>query len=335
MMIDTMITGAVLGLYVGDSLAAPSGSHRVAILAPKRAARMRSLTEYSDLQRQTTKPFPYTHAQPNWLLHPGASDDLEWFVFSAENFLKQGDPLPAWINLAQRREQIYARTGTKIALKNLADGLKPPHSGHDNPHYFDDIAMARSLGASLLFFKNEKTLSTYVRKDAEITHSEDGIYCALAFAHFAAALIREESIDSAIQIALAQLPQGTWSRRIVELALEETSNSNDLFTRVITLEHAIIENIYAFPVSAPETLALLLAHARYAQNAHELMLSALSHKRKLDSLPALAGAIAGIRFGTDWLPAQFLEGGELSGVCIPDFKGKKIQPLIAALITGI
>lgn len=85
MMIDTMITGAVLGLYVGDSLAAPSGSHRVAILAPKRAARMRSLTEYSDLQRQTTKPFPYTHAQPNWLLHPGASDDLEWFVFSAEN----------------------------------------------------------------------------------------------------------------------------------------------------------------------------------------------------------------------------------------------------------
>lgn len=335
MNIETIIRGAVLGLVTGDALSAPSSAHRIPLLAPKRAARMRSLAEYSDNQRQTTRPYPYTHAQPNWLLHPGPSDDVEWFTFSAENFLSKDDPALAWKNLAKKRETILARTGTKIALKNLADGLNPPQSGHDNPHYFDDIAMARSLAASLLCFKDQKKLSVFVQRDAEVTHSEDGVFCALALAHFAAALIREESLPNAIDAALTMLPKGSWSRRIIEAALLETKNETDLFTRVVTLERKAMENIYAFPVSAPETLALLLSHAIHANNAHELTLSALSHKRKLDSLPALAGAIAGIRFGDEWIPAQFKSGVELAGVCIPDFKGKKIDPLIESLIHGI
>ena len=334
-MIDTMIRGAVLGLATGDAMSSPSATHRVALLAPKRAARMRSLAEYADQQKQTTRPFPYTHAQPNWMLHPGPSDDLEWFAFSAENFLNKRDPLIAWKELAARRDAIYARNGTKIALKNLADGLLPPQSGHDNPHYFDDIVLSRSLAAALLYFNDEKALTAHVLADAQVTHSEDGVYCALAFAHFAAALIREVPMNQAVDIATSQLPKDSWSRRIIELALDHTQEVNNLFTRVVTLEHTTIENIYAFPVPAPETLALLLAHARHAKSAYELALSALSHKRKLDSLPALAGAIAGIVFGDEWIPEQFKNGLSLPGVCIPDFKGKLIEPLIASLIVGI
>ena len=334
-MIDTMINGAVLGLATGDAMSSPSATHRVALLAPKRAARMRSLAEYADQQKQTTRPFPYTHAQPNWMLHPGPSDDLEWFTFTAENFLSKRDPLIAWKELATRRNEIHARNGTKIALKNLADGLLPPQSGHDNPHYFDDIVLSRALAASLLYFKDEKTLTAHVLADSQVTHSEDGVYCALAFAHFAAALIREVPMKQAVEIATSQLPNDSWSERIVKLALDETRDAKDLFTRVVMLEHVTIENIYAFPVSAPETLALLLAHALHAKNPHELALSALSHKRKLDSLPALAGAIAGIVFGDEWIPQQFKSGLSLPGVCIPDFKGKLIEPLIASLIVGI
>lgn len=329
-----MIRAAVLGLVTGDSFSASSAVHRIPLLAPKRAARMRSLAEYSDQQKQTTRPFPYTHAQPNWLLHPGPSDDIEWFVFAAENFLSKNEPMVAWKNLASRRDQIHARTGTKIALKNINDGLNPPQSGHDNPHYFDDIAITRALAAALLHFADKSELSCYVQRDAEVTHSEDGIYCALAFAHLAASLIRNEDVSTAIESARIMLPQNTWSRRIVDLALDQTRDTSDLFTRVMILEKVTIENIYAFPVSAPETLALLLAHLKHAKNAHEFVLSALSHKRKLDSLPPLVGAIAGIRFGDDWIPEQFRNEVELAGVCIPEFKGKKLTPIINSLING-
>ncbi|WP_260609578.1 ADP-ribosylglycohydrolase family protein, partial [Streptomyces sp. WAC 01325] len=39
---------------------------------------------------------------------------------------------------------LRARISVRAGLGNLATGLRPPATGHDNPHYFDDAACIRA-----------------------------------------------------------------------------------------------------------------------------------------------------------------------------------------------
>lgn len=326
------IRGAIMGAAFADSYSVPSATHHVAKLPPRRSVRMRDLTEYADLQKQTTRPFPYTHAQPSNDLLPRPSDDCEWLYFTTSNFLAKKNPHLAWTELAQSRDNIRARNGTKIALRNLAEGKRPPVSGHDNPHYFDDIAMIRILGIAINLHQDVVTLKKVVTQEVETTHSEDGIYCANAFAQLVASILDFDPIDKSIQAALAELPSESWSRRVVMSALHLTESDTDILSRVVTLEREVVENIYAYPVSAPETLALALSHLHHAQTPHELLLASHLHRRNQDSLPALMGALAGLRFGCDWLPTNFLtQPHTLYGVCIPDLAGKDLDDLVDQL----
>ena len=74
--IKDRVEGAIYGLAFGDGIGAPSATNRLGILAPKRIMRMRSLSEYADNRMHTTRPVPYTHAQPSSLLNPSPSDDV-------------------------------------------------------------------------------------------------------------------------------------------------------------------------------------------------------------------------------------------------------------------
>ena len=326
-MIDTMIRGAVLGLATGDAMSSPSATHRVALLAPKRAARMRSLAEYADQQKQTTRPFPYTHAQPNWMLHPGPSDDLEWFTFTAEILLSKRDPFIAWADLAARRNEIHARNGTKIALKNLADGLLPPQSGHDNPHYFDDIALVRAAGIALVSKVGLEELLSQVRTDISYTHSEDGLWGAEAIATLIFALKGGASIGEGIAQAVDRLPSESWAKREVTRALELTSKSVRTLDRVMLLENDFVDRIYCYPYSSPETLGLLFSHLRHSEDPVDTFMAAYLHRRNTDSLPPLLGFLNGLVHGDQWMPPLRDEARILSGICIPALKGKDFLAL--------
>lgn len=325
----TRIEGTVFGLAYGEGVALPSSQHRLGILAPKRIARMRTLGEFADEKMQTTRPFPYTHAQPGWMLNPSPSDDTEWFAFVADYLLHDKNCDEVWLELASRISQIRARTGTKIALQNISSGLKRPQSGHDNPHYFDDIALVRSIAISLLYFKDLKSLQEALISDISTTHSEDGLYCAIAISNLFSSILRGENKKLALKSALESLPKESWSRFQVEKALTIANNNRDNLQRAMDLDCEFVENIYAYPVSAPETLSLLLAHCTNTNSAEELINSSMLHKRKLDSLPALAGALAGVLYGFEWIPRQNrLDDIALSGVCIPELKGLRLRELI-------
>jgi|694.fasta_scaffold12068_4 ADP-ribosylglycohydrolase len=334
--IKDRITGTIFGLSFGESSALPSATHRLAILAPKRIARMKTLGEFADNNKQTTRPFPYTHAQPSYMLNPRPSDDTEWFAFVAGYLLNSQESLAEWTLLAETLSDIRARTGTKIALRNLLEGKLPPASGHDNPHYFDDISMIRALAVSTFRFDNLKVLDLRVNEDISITHSEDGLYCAMAVAHLHASLLRGETISVAIENALNQLPEDSWSKFAVTSMIQRTSSERSILQRYALLETHEMENIYAYPVSAPETLGLLCAHLQHASSPEDLIFAGLMHKRKLDSLPALMGAIAGAIYGTEWIPKEFKESNiALEGVCIPALKGITLGSICDRYLAGL
>ncbi|MBU3692320.1 MAG: hypothetical protein FGM47_02225 [Candidatus Nanopelagicaceae bacterium] len=331
--LTNQIKGLIFGMAFGDGLAAPSATNRLSILAPKRIMRMRSLSEFADENLHTTRPVPYTHAQPGIMLNPSPSDDSEWFGFVATYLLNGQSSEAAWVQLAAHKDQVRARTGTKIALKNLANGLLPPHSGHDNPHYFDDIALIRAVAVASIYFTNQHEMLAKVQEDITFTHSEDGLYCSQSIAVLFASILRGEGKSQAINNALQFLPGESWSSYLVADAMNKVGQTSNTFTRALILEEQFIENIYAYPISAPETLGLLLAHLSNTETAEGLINSTLLHKRKLDSLPPLAGALAGVLYGTEWLPETSLnESISLAGVCIPDLKGTKLLQLANAII---
>lgn len=323
----------VYGLALGESLAFPSADHRVALLAPKRIVRMRGLREYADNLLQTTTPTPYTHAQAGYLLNPSPSDDSEWFAFTAQALMSSTVSIEdSWIALSKKRDVVRGRTGTKIALRNLDQGSSPAHSGHDNPHYFDDIASVRAVVAGILSKGSIPRAIELATQDAQITHSEDGVWCAQATAVLMASLLAGSSKEDAVAAAMLQFPASAWSIRVIEKAIQVAQGDRSAISRALKLEQECVDRIYSYGISAPETLSLLFAHILNAQSAEELMLSTFLHKRNLDALPALAGALAGLVFNESWIPSHFLAGPLiLDGVCIPDLKGADLGEISTQL----
>ena len=330
---ESKIRGAVLGLAFGDAMSFPASTHRLRLLNVKRSNRMIGLTQFAFDEKQNTYPTVYTHAQPIEFLAPRPTDDSEWLYFSADIHLSGIDPIDGWLKLASAGEDLRGRTGTLMALDNLKAGKLPPHSGHDNPHYFDDMAMVRSLAAALIFRSKGDLVLEKARKDAEVTHSEDGIYCALALATVASSLLADEAVEMAVAKALQQLPEGSWSDRVVTDALKATAGAKSVTEVAYILEDVVIDRIYSYSISAPESLALILCYLRVASSANDFLLAGTLNKRKLDSMPALLGAIAGLINGDEWIPAGFIaNGSELDGVCIPSLKGKSLRKLAEKII---
>ena len=330
---ESKIRGAVLGLAFGDAMSFPSTSHRLRLLNIKRSNRMISLTQFAYDQKQNTYPTVYTHAQSVEFLAPRPTDDSEWLYFSADIHLSGVEPKDGWSKLANAGEDLRGRTGTLMALDNLKSGKMPPHSGHDNPHYFDDMAMIRSLSAALIFREKPELALEKTRKDAEVTHSEDGIHCALALATLATSLLADEAVDAAVAKALKQLPDGSWSQRVVTDALAATASAKSVTEVAYILEDVVIDRIYSYSISAPESLALILCYLKVAKTPNDFLLAGTINKRKLDSMPALLGAITGLIHGDEWIPAGFIaNGSELDGVCIPSLKGKSLTGLVEKII---
>lgn len=318
------------GIVAGESSSSMNADFRVYALPPKRVNRVRILAKLGDDGRTTTVPRPFTHAAPPSTLHPGAGENLEWFAFSARQH-SRGLGLASWRELAELSADpasgFRARIGTTLALQNLRRGAVPPQSGHDNAHYFDDIATVRALAAVATLGAGDAVSAA--GDDAAVTHSLDGLWCARAAAALFVALLDGASAADAVPLALAQLPENTWSRRMADSALEVAAEAHGPLDRARRLSTRVGDWIYSYPIAAPETFGFLLAHVANAGSAEDLLLGALAQPRNAAALPALAGAAAAALFGTDWIPAELsADRVRLTGLGIPPFAGLTVAEAI-------
>nr|WP_233416602.1 ADP-ribosylglycohydrolase family protein [Streptomyces sp. N35] len=364
------IAGLLLGIAAGDAAGWPSARHRAARL-PRWTRRLaRELDTFAEQQQTTTLPVPVALNQPPQALRMGPSDDAEWAAFTACAILaaaadaQTGEDLDrrvrtsldqAWVALAEqvtaaRQEAldvedaelpIRARISVRAGLGNLAAGLRPPATGHDNPHFFDDAACVRAAVLATVHPGDPAAAADLAEHDARYTQDDDGVYGARAMAAAVAAALGGTPAPGVVSLALEQLPDGSEVRRNTEHALELARGlegaGGDAFALIPLLEHQIVDHIYSYGIAAAETVpvALTLCLASEGRIAEAVPMAACL-SRVADSAPALVGALTGALGGAVALPLSWRDAcGELAGCVLPDTAGLQLAVLADELAYAV
>ncbi len=320
----------MLGLAVGDAISWPALFHR-SYLLPFWTRRIRhEMDAVSETTHVVRPPMPFSLNQNPQTFDFGPTDDSEWCAFTAAQLLQQNGELhsekslTAWRQLADSPGPVRGSVGTQAALFNLRNGKFPPHTGHDNPHYFDDGAMCRAVPIGLVCAGDLRHAAELAVIDAAITNSEDGLWAAQAMAALISVLCGGGDLQPAIAAAQFCLPVESWIARTVEKALTICRDAASILEVAPELNREVINREYSYGSVAPETLAITLAILAITKGEFESsLLAATAFAKTADSVPALVGAAAGALNGEKinfrpWLNSiQFLKG-----ICIPDFKRK-------------
>ncbi|GAA2651013.1 ADP-ribosylglycohydrolase family protein [Streptomyces spororaveus] len=359
------IEGLLLGLAAGDAAGWPAARHRASRMPEWTRRLTRELDTFAEQNATTTLPVPIALNQPPEPLRLGPSDDAEWAAFVAESVLTAAGVLLsdlsrsrrmraaidlAWNALAsevaaaaERAPEVEsavlplrARISVRAGLGNLATGLRPPATGHDNPHYFDDAACVRACVLAVVHPGDARAAADLAEFDARYTQDGDGVHGARAMAAAIATALTTPDVDAAVDAALAQLPEATEigrnARHAVRLARTRTDGGG-AFAIVPTLEHEIVDHVYSYGIAAAETVPVALALATAARGRMtEAVPAAACLSRVADSAPALAGALTGVLGGGDSIPAAWREACRtLSGCALPRLAGTDLVELAALL----
>lgn len=366
---DRRIEGLLLGLAAGDAAGWPAARHRASRMPEWTRRLTRELDTFAEQNATTTLPVPIALNQPPEPLRLGPSDDAEWAAFAAESVLTAAGVLLsdlsrsrrmraaidlAWNALAsevaaaaERAPEVEsavlplrARISVRAGLGNLATGLRPPATGHDNPHYFDDAACIRACVLAVVHPGDPHAAADLAEFDARYTQDGDGVHGARAMAAAIATALAgtgtpAQNTAAAVDAALEQLPEATEigrnARHAVKLARAEATGG--AFAIVPTLEHEIVDHVYSYGIAAAETVPVALALATAARGkVSEAVPAAACLSRVADSAPALAGALTGALGGGDSIPAAWREACRtLSGCALPRLAGTDLVELAALL----
>ncbi|MFE5601506.1 ADP-ribosylglycohydrolase family protein [Streptomyces coelicoflavus] len=357
------IEGLLVGLAAGDAAGWPAARHRAARMPEWTRRLTRELDTFAERNATTTLPVPIALNQPPEPLRLGPSDDAEWAAFAAEAVLRAGDDsllgdlsrdrrMRAAIDLtwnavasevaaaADRAPEIEsavlplrARISVRAGLGNLAAGLRPPATGHDNPHYFDDAACVRACVLAVAHPGDPHAAADLAEFDARYTQDGDGVHGARAMAAALARALDGADVDACVTAALAELPEATEIGRNARQALALAADAESTFALVPLLEHRIVDHVYSYGIAAAETVPVALALARAAGGRiAEAVPAAACLSRVADSAPALAGALTGTLGGGTSVPASWRDACRtLPGCVLPRLTGTDLVELAALL----
>ncbi|MFD8033895.1 ADP-ribosylglycohydrolase family protein [Streptomyces sp. NPDC059717] len=359
------VEGLLLGLAAGDAAGWPAARHRAARMPEWTRRLTRELDAFAEQNATTTLPVPIALNQPPEPLRLGPSDDAEWAAFAAHAVLRAADAgafgdldrrrsMRAAIDLswntiagevaaaAERAPEVEsaqvtlrARISVRAGLGNLATGLRPPATGHDNPHYFDDAACVRACVLAVAHPGDPGLAAELAEFDARYTQDGDGVHGARCMAAALSLALSGEAVDTCVAAALAELPETTEIGRNTRHALELAHSGGGAFCVVPLLEHQIVDHVYSYGIAAAETVPVALALATAAGGRiAEAVPAAACLSRVADSAPALAGALTGALGGAAAIPAPWREACRtLSGCALPRLSGTDLVRLAELLET--
>lgn len=359
------IEGLLLGLAAGDAAGWPAARHRAARMPEWTRRLTRELDTFAEQNATTTLPVPIALNQPPEPLRLGPSDDAEWAAFAARTVLAAADDADglspgrrmrdavdrAWNALAAtvaaagaRAPEVEAavlplraRISVRAGLGNLATGLRPPATGHDNPHYFDDAACVRAAVLAVVHPGDPEAAAALAEFDARYTQDGDGVHGARAMAAAIAGALAGADVDTVVNAALSQLPEGTEIARnaahAVRLAREFADEPAGAFALVPVLEHQIVDHVYSYGIAAAETVPVALALTTAARGEiAQAVPAAACLSRVADSAPALAGALTGAIGSATAVPAGWREACRtLAGCALPRLAGTDLIELAGLL----
>ncbi|MET8924228.1 ADP-ribosylglycohydrolase family protein [Streptomyces sp. NPDC004623] len=357
------IEGLLLGLAAGDAAGWPAARHRAARMPEWTRRLTRELDTFAEQNATTTLPVPIALNQPPEPLRLGPSDDAEWAAFAARTVLaaaadhapdlspghrmrdaidRSWNALAAKVAAASARAPevesavlpLRARISVRAGLGNLAAGLRPPATGHDNPHYFDDAACVRAAVLAVVHPGDPVAAAGLAEFDARYTQDGDGVHGARAVAAAIAVALAGADVDTAVDAALQQLPEGTEiARNAVHAVRLAREFADEAFALVPVLEHQIVDHVYSYGIAAAETVPVALALATAARGDFtQAVPAAACLSRVADSAPALAGALTGALGGTATVPGGWREACRtLAGCALPRLAGTDLIELAGLL----
>ncbi|MEU8766150.1 ADP-ribosylglycohydrolase family protein [Streptomyces griseus] len=360
------IEGLLLGLAAGDAAGWPAGRHRAARMPEWTRRLTRELDTFAEQNATTTLPVPIALNQPPEPLRLGPSDDAEWAAFAARTVLaaaadeadglspgrrmrdavdRAWNALAATVAAASARAPeveaavlpLRARISVRAGLGNLAAGLRPPATGHDNPHYFDDAACVRAAVLAVVHPGDPEEAAELAEFDARYTQDGDGVHGARAVAAAIAGALAGADVDTVVNAALDRLPEGTEIARnavhAVRLAREFADEPAGAFALVPVLEHQIVDHVYSYGIAAAETVPVALALTTAARGEiAQAIPAAACLSRVADSAPALAGALTGAIGSVTAVPAGWREACRtLAGCALPRLAGTDLIELAGLL----
>ncbi|MEU9580016.1 ADP-ribosylglycohydrolase family protein [Streptomyces chilikensis] len=359
------VTGMLLGLAAGDAAGWPAARHRAARMPEWTRRLTRELDTFAEQNATTTLPVPIALNQPPDPLRLGPSDDAEWAAWTAQALLRAGDDalLPdlgrdrriraavdlAWIAVADEVAEaeraapeaesaavpLRARISVRAGLGNLATGLRPPATGHDNPHYFDDAACVRACVLAVAHPGDPRGAAELAEFDARYSQDGDGVHGARAMAAAVCLALAGADAEACVAAALAELPGssevGRNARHALHLARENAAEG--AFALVPLLEHQIVDHVYSYGIAAAETVPVALALALASGGRiGEAVPAAACLSRVADSAPALTGALTGALGGLAAVPGPWRQACRtLSGCVLPRLAGTDLVELAERL----
>jgi len=357
------VEGLLIGLAAGDAAGWPAARHRAARMPEWTRRLTRELDTFAEQQATTTLPVPVALNQPPEPLLLGPSDDAEWAVFAAQAVLRAGQDGPlgdlgrerrlraaldlTWSAVAaevaaagERAVEVEsavpplrARISVRAGLGNLAAGLRPPASGHDNPHYFDDAACVRACALAVAHPGEPRAAADLAEFDARYTQDGDGVHGARAMAAALALALAGAGVEHCVTAAVAELPEETEIGRNARRALRLASAGDGAFALVPPLEHEIVDQVYSYGVAAAEPVPVALALTLAADGRiAEALPAAACLSRLADSAPALTGALTGALGGGASIPASWRAACRtLAGCALPRLTGTDLVELAGLL----
>ncbi|OEV17260.1 hypothetical protein AN221_27445 [Streptomyces nanshensis] len=360
------IEGLLLGLAAGDAAGWPAARHRAARMPEWTRRLTRELDTFAEQNATTPLPVPIALNQPPEPLRLGPSDDAEWAAFAGRTVLaaaadeayglspghrmrdavdRAWNALAATVAAASARAPeveaavlpLRARISVRAGLGNLAAGLRPPATGHDNPHYFDDAACVRAAVLAVVHPGDPEEAAALAEFDARYTQDGDGVHGARAMAAAIAVALAGADVDTVVNAALDQLPDATEIARnathAVRLAREFADEPAGAFALVPVLEHQIVDHVYSYGIAAAETVPVALALTTAARGEiAQALPAAACLSRVADSAPALAGALTGAIGSVTAVPAGWREACRtLAGCALPRLAGLDLLELAGLL----
>jgi ADP-ribosylglycohydrolase len=225
---------------------------------------------------------------------------------------------------------------SRLAEALARRGLRPPHTGNDNPAHYYDGAVARAVPVGIHLAGEPDLAAEVARNLAEITHAADGVWAAEAMAATIAAAVAGAGPREAVDVGRRLIPEDSWLFRQVTRALDLLRGKPTAFDLAAELSDTVANASYSFGTVAPETLASGYALALAADGDPQLAIpAAATIAKQADSVPAQVGAITGALSGADRLPAAWARRVEtLRGVCIPALEGIRLSDLADTLLGG-
>lgn len=328
------------GMMIGDAMSYPSMIRGRYLTRSWMNRAMTKIEEHGKNHNLIKPVLPFVWHDTD-VLKPTPTYVSEFALFTANMLIDLGEDTSQekieayWREHIVKNEQhIRSALSERAAIVNFQRGWKPPVTGNDHPHTYDDGFVARAIAIGICTYDQPELRACLIRWDGSVTHADDGMEAGAAMAETIASGMRGESFQKMVENGISKLSSESWvgvqCRKAVEIALRHHSP----FAALPELDKEIISRIYNYGNLAPETLPITYALFLLSEGKMETAIPlANCFPRLSDSVPAFVGAMCGVYQGEKSIPRNYEHYLNLpKGVCIPDMKDIDPELLVDRLI---